>query len=96
MTVAFSMFFISRIHKQSILNLYFRYTLTSPTNFSIGDIVEARLSFLAAPVTNGYNNNANKDFKLVIVLRSLALIDNTFSKVQAHCYNCITTLTRFN
>ena len=88
--------FISCIHKQFTLHLYIRYTLTSPTNISIGDIVEARLSFLAAPVTTGYNDNANKDFKLVIVLRSLALIDNTFTKVQAHCHDCLTTLTRCN
>jgi hypothetical protein len=43
--------------------------------------VEARLSFLVVPVASGRNNNVGKDFKLVIVLRSLALIDNTFTKV---------------
>lgn len=53
----------------------------NPTNISVGDIVEARLSFLVVPLASGDKNNVSKDFRLVIVLRSLALIDNTFTKV---------------
>jgi hypothetical protein len=56
----------------------------NPTSISVGDIVEARLSFLVVPVAGGYKNDVSKDFRLVIVLRSLALIDNTFTKVVIH------------
>jgi len=51
-----------------LYNCDFRYAPTSPTNISVGDIVEAPLSFLAAPVTHDCNHNINKDFKLVIIL----------------------------
>jgi hypothetical protein len=53
----------------------------NPSNISIGDIVEARLSFLVVPVASGRNNNVSKDFRLVTILRSLALIDDTLTKV---------------
>jgi hypothetical protein len=56
----------------------------NPSNISIGDIVEARLSFLVVPAASGNKNNASKDFKLVTVLRSLALIDDQFSKVRIY------------
>jgi hypothetical protein len=55
-----------------------RYVEISPEIFSVGDIVETRVSFLAAPVS-GYNGRI---FRLAIVLRSIALIDSTFTKVS--------------
>ena|ERR1700727_565166 len=75
-----------------IYNYDFRYASTSPTNISVGDIVEARLSFLAAPATHDHKNIINNDFKLVIILRSLALIDNTFSKVDLYFSVCFPEL----
>jgi hypothetical protein len=59
-----------------------RYNSISPRIFSMGDIVEARVSFVAVPVS-GSNG---KRFKLAMVLRSLALIDDTFTKV-CHCFS---------
>jgi hypothetical protein len=69
------------LHLNHVLHRYIR---TSPTSFSVGDIAEARLSFLVAPVSKGTGSTTTKDFRLVIVLRSLALIDNSFSKVLVH------------
>lgn len=69
-----------------------RYVRTSPTSFSIGDIVEARLSFLVAPVSKGTGSTSTtKEFRLVTVLRSLALIENSFSKVL---YDLIVSLAK--
>ena len=46
----------------------------NPQIFCIGDIVEAQVSFIAAPLKN------NK-YKMIVVLRSIALLDPTFSQV---------------
>ena len=48
--------------------------MVNPQIFRIGDIVEAQISFIAAPVKN------NK-YKFIVVLRSIALLDPTFSQV---------------
>jgi hypothetical protein len=42
--------------------------------FRIGDIVQVQLSFVVIPVKNGRR-------KMLSVLRSLALLDGSFSKV---------------
>ena len=74
----------------------FRYIQTSPATFGVGDIVEARISFMVVPVSKlskgqksgrsslhqTQDRSRNRDeHRLVIVLRSLALIDDSFSKV---------------
>jgi hypothetical protein len=68
-----------------VSDVLYNYIRTSPASFSVGDIVEARLSFLVAQVSNVTGSSTTaKDFRLVIVLRALALIDNSFSKVLSH------------
>jgi hypothetical protein len=64
-----------------------RYVRTSPTKLSVGDIVEARVSFLVASVSKGPGSSTTKEFRLVTVLRSLALIEDLFSKV-CNVLNC--------
>jgi hypothetical protein len=54
-----------------------RYIDTNPGRFAVGDIVEARLSFVGVPVAG----TGGKKYKLSLVLRSLALIDDNFTKV---------------
>jgi hypothetical protein len=49
----------------------------TPKIFSIGDIVEARIAFAAVPVSS----SEGKEYKFVLLLRSLALIENAFTKV---------------
>lgn len=48
----------------------------NPQIFRIGDIVEAQVSFIAVPLKN------NK-YKMIVVLRSIALLDATFSQVRS-------------
>ena len=48
-----------------------------PVRFRNGDIVDAELSFSFVPVKNGMH-------KLVGVLRSLTLLDCTYSQVNAN------------
>jgi len=50
----------------------------NPQIFRVGDIVEAQVSFIAVPLTD------NKH-KMIIVLRSIALLDTTFSQVRTLC-----------
>jgi hypothetical protein len=47
----------------------------NPQIFRVGDIVEAQVSFIAAPLKN-------KKYKMIVVLRSIALLDPTFSQVR--------------
>ena len=53
-----------------------RYTPASPDIFSVGDIVELQVSFRAVPVFG-----RPRQFRMGIILRSLALIDDSFTKV---------------
>lgn len=46
-----------------------------PTRFRVGDIVEVQMTVAAVPVKN------NK-YKMIIQLRSLALLDGTFADVS--------------
>ena len=48
----------------------------NPAKFSIGDIVEVQMTFEATRMKK------EEQFRMYLVLRSLALIDNSFSKVQ--------------
>jgi len=63
--------------------MHIRYTGISPKRFSVGDIVEVRLATMAVP-TFTPPGSIGQYYKLALVLRSLALIDNSFSKVS-HC-----------
>ncbi|KAF8801725.1 hypothetical protein BYT27DRAFT_7114467, partial [Phlegmacium glaucopus] len=47
----------------------------NPQIFRIGDIVEAQVSFIVVPLKD------NKH-KMIVVLRSIALLDTRFSKVR--------------
>ena len=47
----------------------------NPQIFRVGDIVEAQVSFIVVPI------KANKH-KMIVVLRSVALLDGTFSQVR--------------
>ena len=49
--------------------------MVNPQIFRIRDIVEVQASFIVAPLKN------NK-FKMIVVLRSIALLDPTFSQVR--------------
>jgi len=50
-----------------------------PTQFRIGDIVEAQITIAAVPI--------QKDrFKVIIRLASIALLDGTFTDVSYHQY----------
>jgi len=50
-----------------------------PTQFRIGDIVEAQITIAAVPI--------RKDrFKVIIRLASIALLDGTFTDVSYHQY----------
>jgi hypothetical protein len=61
-----------------------RYETIKPDTFTVGDIAEVRLSFKAKPVKarriRGQKPQAQ--FKFVIVLRSIALINEEFSLVK--------------
>ena len=52
-----------------------RMETANPQIFRVGDIVEAQVSFIVAPM------KANKH-KMIVVLRSIALLDGTFSQVR--------------
>ena len=49
----------------------------NPQIFRIGDIVEAQVSFIAVPLKD-------KKHKMIVVLRSIALLDATFSQVRRY------------
>jgi hypothetical protein len=53
-----------------------RYETIPPKEFKEGDIVEAGVSFVAYPLGN------NGPYKLVLVLRSLALVSSEFREVS--------------
>ncbi|KAF8229178.1 hypothetical protein L208DRAFT_1287968, partial [Tricholoma matsutake] len=52
-----------------------RFEGCGPQLFCVGDIVQVQLSFMVIPVRG---NN----YKMLIVLCSMALLDGTFSKVH--------------
>ena len=56
---------------------------TEPAQFQVGDIVEVQMTVIAVPIKEGH-------FKMIHQLRSLALIDSSFSQVcifHMHCQN---------
>jgi hypothetical protein len=59
-------------------NIKCRYVRTNPKTFSIGDIVEARLSFMAIST---FSSRKVGSMKFVIILRSLASVDTVFTQV---------------
>lgn len=63
-------------------NSTFRYAKISPNTFAVGDIVEARIAFMAVPTFPLVKGASEPHFKLALILRSLALIDDSFSKVS--------------
>jgi hypothetical protein len=81
--------YFARMHKTP--HLSFRYKCNSPQSFSNGDIVEVRLSFLIIPVKQ--QKGVSGHFKMVIVLCSLALIDNCFSGMRFLIIPAIPQLT---
>jgi hypothetical protein len=50
------------------------YKTVGPQTFRIGDIVEVQMSFVGIPLKG-------QNFKMLSVLRSIALLDGTFSRV---------------
>lgn len=70
--------YVAIIKFEARLNIL-RYCPGRPSSFRIGDIVEAQLSFVTVPV------QANQ-FKMMLVLRSLALLDSTYSQVSQAIY----------
>ena len=52
-----------------------RYQVISPTKFQIGNIVEAQMSFQVVPVRGGQH-------MIVVILRSLALLDSQQARVS--------------
>lgn len=54
----------------------------NPQIFRVGDLVEAQVSFIGVPLKD------NK-YKMIVVLRSIALLDATFSQVRTSgTYTC--------
>jgi hypothetical protein len=52
-----------------------RVEAVNPQIFRIGDIVEAQVSFIVVPLKND-------KYKMMVVLRSIALLDTYFSQVR--------------
>jgi hypothetical protein len=50
-----------------------------PTRIQVGDIVEAKLSFLAVPLKDG-------SFKMMVVLQDLTLLDGNYTHVSCHAF----------
>ncbi|KAF8068805.1 hypothetical protein FPV67DRAFT_1414586, partial [Lyophyllum atratum] len=75
------------VHTEDNEVLYFhrriRHEPLRPQAFRIGDIVEIQVSFIVVPMKG-------ERYKMMTVLRSIALIDGTFSnKVSLNCDNGI-------
>ncbi|KAF8324385.1 hypothetical protein F5887DRAFT_1086610 [Amanita rubescens] len=59
-----------------------KYETISPVRFRVGDIVEAKATFMLVPIREGR-------FKLSAVLRSLTLLDTSFAQTSAQASNTI-------
>jgi hypothetical protein len=57
-----------------------RFEVCPPQSFRKGDIVEAQLSFVVAPIKE--DPVKGKQYKMLVVLRSMALLDTKFSSVS--------------
>jgi hypothetical protein len=55
-----------------------RYVTVKPACKSVGDIVELQVSFIMVPLRE------NK-FKVMMVLRSILVLDRTYTQVHTHC-----------
>ncbi|KAF8225190.1 hypothetical protein L208DRAFT_1307292, partial [Tricholoma matsutake] len=53
----------------------YKYIPTSPMRIQVGDVVKAKLSFLAVPLRGG-------SFKMMVVLRDLTLLDGNYTHKQ--------------
>lgn len=60
----------------NLMTLFFRFFEADPTRFRVGDIVEVQITIAVVPIRN------NK-FKMICQLRSLALLDGTFTDVSS-------------
>ena len=58
-----------------LMTTFSRFFQADPAQFRVGDIVEAQITIAAVPMRN------NK-FKMICQLRSLALLDSTFTDVS--------------
>src|ERR1700728_3171681 len=56
--------------------LSFRYSAINPAKFALGDIVECQASFRLFKISR------EKKYKMSLILRSLVLEDNQFTKVK--------------
>jgi hypothetical protein len=56
-----------------------RFQAVGPHTFRIGDIVEMQVSFVAVPLKE-------QKYKMMVVLRSIALLDKAYSQVSI-CFN---------
>ena len=61
-----------------------RFCKADPTRFRVGDIVEAQVTTAVVPIRNDR-------FKMICQLRSLALLDGTFTDVS-HAIICTYTI----
>jgi len=59
------------------LTRFIRFDPADPACFRVGDIVEAQMTVVAVPIKRDR-------FKMITQLRSLALIDSTYSQVGPH------------
>ncbi|KAF8240623.1 hypothetical protein L208DRAFT_1231508, partial [Tricholoma matsutake] len=57
-----------------------RFEACPPQSFRKGDIVEAQLSFVVIPIKEDLVKG--KQYKLLVVLQSMALLDTQFSSVH--------------
>ena len=70
----------------TILTMEESVEAVNPQIFRVGDIVEAQVSFIAVPLKD-------KKHKMIIVMRSIALLDPSFSQVSYLSYCAACTLT---
>ena len=75
-----------RWHKTHLKHIYHRsntrisrYVAVKPACISVGDIVELQVSFIMVPLRD------NK-FKVTMVLRSILVLDRTYTQVLSHCF----------
>ena len=71
-----SLFYNTQILNQS--EILSRYEVILPVRFQVGDIVEAKATFMLIPMRECH-------YKMMIVLRSLTLLDTSFAQVNTMC-----------
>jgi hypothetical protein len=60
--------------------LFNRFFEVDPACFRVGDIVEVQMTIAAVPIRN-------KKYKMILQLRSIALVDSSFTDVSLYTHN---------